>query len=213
MTIGGIVLCGGRSSRMGRPKLSLPFGEEVLLQRVVRLLREVVAPVVVVAAPGQEVPRLPADVRLHRDDEEGRGPLAGLAVGLEALAGEAEAAYLTACDVPLLRPEFVHAVIDQLGECELAMPRDAEHHYPLAAVYRTTLATRVRSLLSSDRLRPVFLLEGTRANVFDVEVLRSVDPELASLRNLNTPQDYASACVTAGVPIPPSLSGSLSSIT
>lgn len=201
MTVGGIVLCGGRSSRMGQPKLSLPFGEEVLLQRVVRLLRDVVAPVVVVAAPAQAVPQLPGEVRLLRDDEEGRGPLAGLAVGLEVLAGEVEAAYLTACDVPLLRPEFVRTVIDQLGTSEIAMPRDHEHHYPLAAVYRTSLAPRVRSLLSSDRLRPIFLLEETRANVFDVEVLRSVDPELASLRNLNTPQDYAAACVTAGVPV------------
>lgn len=202
MTVGGIVLCGGRSSRMGRPKLSLPFGDEVLLQRVVRLLREVVSPVVVVAAAGQEVPPLPPEVRLRRDDEEGRGPLAGLAVGLEALVGEVEAAYLTACDVPLLRPEFVRAVIEQLGDGDLAMPRDPQHHYPLAAVYRTSLAPRVRELLCANRLRPVFLLEGTQAHLFDVELLRSVDPELNSLRNLNTPQEYAAACVTAGVPAP-----------
>ena len=47
---GGIVLCGGKSTRMGRPKLSLPFGDETMLSRVVRIVSQVVSPVVVVAS-------------------------------------------------------------------------------------------------------------------------------------------------------------------
>jgi molybdenum cofactor guanylyltransferase len=65
---GGIVLCGGESRRMGRPKAWLPFAGELMLPRVVRLLGEVVAPVVVVAAPGQDVPPLPAGVEVVRDE-------------------------------------------------------------------------------------------------------------------------------------------------
>src|SRR3954464_10860020 len=96
---GGIVLCGGRSSRMGKPKAWLPFGDELMLPRVVRILREVVEEVVVVAAPGQEVPPLPGEVQIVRDEVEGRGPLGGLAAGLAALEGKADAAYLSSCDV------------------------------------------------------------------------------------------------------------------
>ncbi|MCA9117229.1 MAG: NTP transferase domain-containing protein, partial [Planctomycetaceae bacterium] len=54
--VAGIVLCGGRSSRMGQPKHLLPFGDETMLQRVVRTLSAVVSPVVVVAARGQQLP-------------------------------------------------------------------------------------------------------------------------------------------------------------
>src|SRR5690349_7691008 len=100
----GIVLCGGQSSRMGKPKAWLPFAGEIMLPRVVRLLAEAVTPIVVVAAPGQDVPELPAGVDVVRDPERGRGPLQGLAAGLEALTGRADAAYLSSCDVPLLRP-------------------------------------------------------------------------------------------------------------
>ena len=50
--LGAVVLCGGRSSRMGRPKAWLPFGDEVLLQRVVRRIAEAAWPIAVVAAPG-----------------------------------------------------------------------------------------------------------------------------------------------------------------
>jgi molybdopterin-guanine dinucleotide biosynthesis protein A len=193
MTVGGIVLCGGRSTRMGRPKLSLPFGDEVLLQRVVRILGEVVAPVVVVAAPGQELPVLPAGVRIVRDEQGGLGPLAGIAGGLEALTGVAEAAYVSACDAPLLRREFIREVVTALGSHDLAIPRDGKFHHPLAAVYRTSLAPRVRALLAVGRMRPLFLVQESDAVEIDVETLRGVDPELDSLRNLNTPEEYAAA--------------------
>src|SRR5215475_5887673 len=98
--LGGVVLCGGQSRRMGRPKAWLPFGGELMLPRVVRLLGEAVAPLVVVAAPGQDVPPLPTDVEIVRDPERGRGPLLGLAAGLAALRGRADVAYLSSCDAP-----------------------------------------------------------------------------------------------------------------
>src|SRR5438034_1928815 len=86
-SVGGVVLCGGRSQRMGRPKAWLPFGGELMLPRVVRLLGQVVQPIVVVAAPEQDVPPVPPDVAIVRDEGRGRGPLQGLAAGLAALGG------------------------------------------------------------------------------------------------------------------------------
>src|SRR6187200_1491424 len=99
MNAGGIVLCGGRSTRMGSPKALLPFGAETMLQRVVRLLATSVSPIVVVSAPEQSLPDLPADVIGTRDEQEGRGPLEGLRAGLKALPGASEIAYVTSCDV------------------------------------------------------------------------------------------------------------------
>jgi len=104
MRTAGVVLCGGQSSRMGRPKAWLPFGNELMLPRVVRLLSEVVSPVVVVAAPGQEVPPLPPGVEIAHDAEPGRGPLAGLCAGLATLRGGPTPLTSRPCDVPFLRP-------------------------------------------------------------------------------------------------------------
>src|SRR5262245_4662400 len=157
--VAGIVLCGGQSSRMGRPKAWLPFGEELMLPRVVRLLSEVVSPVVVVAAPEQDVPPLPADVPIVRDEERGRGPLQGLLAGLQALQGRADAAYLSSCDVPFLKPAFVRRLIDLLGDHAICVPRVGEYHHPLAAVYRLGVADAVARLLAENRLRPVFLYD------------------------------------------------------
>ncbi|HZY83868.1 MAG TPA: molybdenum cofactor guanylyltransferase [Gemmataceae bacterium] len=194
----GVVLCGGQSSRMGRPKAWLPFGGETMLACVVRLLGEVVAPVVVVAAPGQDVPELPPEVEVVRDPERGRGPLQGLAAGLEALRGRADAAYLSSCDVPLLRPAFVRRLIDLLGEQDIAVPEVGGYRHPLAAVYRLEVAGLAGRLLAEDRLRPAFLFDQSRTRVVRPEELADADPEFQSLRNLNTPAEYEEALREAG---------------
>ncbi len=198
MNVGGIVLCGGKSRRMGRAKAWLPFGDELMLPRVVRLLREVVEPVVVVAAPRQDVPPITPEVQVVRDEREGRGPLQGLVAGLRALAGRVEAAYLSSCDVPLLSPTFVRRVIELLGEEMIAVPYVDGFHHPLAAVYHIAVLPLVEELLAGDRLRPVFLFEQARTRIIPQEDLESADPGLASLRNLNTPEDYAAALRSAG---------------
>ncbi|HKI36175.1 MAG TPA: molybdenum cofactor guanylyltransferase [Gemmataceae bacterium] len=190
---GGIVLCGGRSQRMGRPKAWLPFAGEIMLPRVVRLLGEVVAPVVVVAAPDQDVPPLPAGVEVVRDEEKGRGPLQGLAAGLAALAGRADAAYLSSCDVPFLRPAFVRRLVDLLGDSAICVPRVGDYHHPLAALYRLEVTEAVARLLAEDRLRPFFLFEAVRTRVVGAEELADVDPTFQTLRNLNTPEEYEAA--------------------
>ena len=203
MTTGGIVLAGGGSRRMGRPKAMLPFGPERMLQRVVRLLRGVVDPVVVVAAPGQELPDLPPQVLLARDRRPDRGPLEGIAAGLRALGDRAEAAYVTACDVPLLVPDFVRRVIELAAGYDVAVPNVGGHDEPLAAVYRTGVLPEVEKLLGADRLRPAFLFDQVRTRRIPGEKLLDVDPALDSIANLNTPEAYRAALARAGFGLPP----------
>jgi molybdenum cofactor guanylyltransferase len=191
--IGGIVVCGGQSRRMGRPKAWLPFGAETLLQRVVRLLSQVVQPIIVVAAPGQDLPHLPADVTVVRDTEKGRGPLQGLAAGLGALAGKADAAFLSGCDTPFLQPALVCRLIDLLGENDICVPKVGDYHHPLSAVYRMDVLAAVEKLLKDNRLRLIVLFEKLRTRVVTSAELIDADPELKTFGNLNTPEDYAAA--------------------
>ncbi len=189
----GIVLCGGRSSRMGHSKAMLSFGPERMLQRVVRLVHEVVPHVIVVAAPGQYLPALPGEVTVVRDRREGRGPLEGLAAGLVALPVETAAAYATSCDVPLLRPAFVRRMIELHAGHEIAVPWAGGYHHPLAAVYSKAVLPHAERLLEEGRLRPVFLFEAVDTRVVREGELRDIDPDLSSLRNLNEPADYRAA--------------------
>jgi len=184
---------------MGRSKAMLPFGEERMLGRVVRLVGEVVDPVVVVAAVGQELPELSAEVRVVRDREPDRGPLEGLRVGLETLGDQVEAAFVTACDVPLLAPDFARRMIELSVGFDVAVPHIEGYDHPLSGVYGTGLVDRIEVLLAADRLRPVFLFDQVATRRVTREELSDADPELASLANVNSPEDYAAALQRAGI--------------
>ncbi len=164
--------------------------DEVLLQRVVRILGTVAAPLVVVAAPDQALPPLPEDVTVVRDSVKDRGPLQGIADGLRAVSPRAESAYVSSCDAPLLSPAFVRAVADRLDDHEIAVPVADGFHHTLAAVYRTSVLAHVDALLADDRMRPFFLFERARTREIPESELRVADPQLNSLRNMNTPLDY-----------------------
>lgn len=197
----GIVLAGGRSSRMGTPKAALEWHGSTLLRRVVGILaRAVEGPVVVVRAPGQELPPLPAGVQVVEDAQEGRGPLQGLAAGLSAVVAAAPAAFVSSTDVPLLHPRFVRRVTGALADdVDVVLPHVGGFPHPLAAAYRTALLPAVEKLIAEDRMRPAFLFEACRVRRMDAAALledpalAALDPDLDSVLNLNEPGDYEAA--------------------
>ena len=198
MKTGGIVLCGGKSTRMGSSKALLAFGPETMLQRVIRILGGVVSPIVAVAAIDQMLPDLPPEVIVTRDEHQGRGPLEGLRAGLKALPADIDAAYVTSCDVPLLVPGFVRQMVDLAEGHDIAVIEIDGFAHPLSAVYRRATLPRVEDLLAHDRLRPAFLFDAVNTRRISPAQM-TADPELRTLRNLNTREDYEQALRDAGL--------------
>ncbi len=193
--LGAVVLCGGQSRRMGRDKAWLPFGpDEVLLQRVVRRLGEAVDAIVVVAAPDQALPPLPPSVRIARDRISNRGPLQGLASGLDALPDSISFAYATATDTPFLEPSWIAFLRRQIGKNDVAIPRIGGRHHPLAALYRRkTIIPVTNELLGQGCSRMMDLVNAVDSIEFDEGEFRAIDPELRTIENLNTCEDYEKA--------------------
>jgi molybdopterin-guanine dinucleotide biosynthesis protein A len=187
---------------MGRPKATLPFGPELMLPRVVRLVGQAVDRVVVVSAEQQKLPRLPSTVEIVQDRNPDRGPLEGLAAALRSLDGRADTAFATACDVPLLVPAFVARVIQLCDGYQAAVPFIGGFAEPLAAAYSVDVLPCVESLLAEGRRRPVLLCDLVPTRRITAEELSDVDPGLDSLANLNRPEDYHQALKKAGFDSP-----------
>jgi molybdopterin-guanine dinucleotide biosynthesis protein A len=139
---------------MSRDKASLPFGDETMLERIVGVVSRVVDEVWVVAREGQAVA---GDFRIARDPAEGLGPLAGLVTGLAAMA--AERAFLTTCDVPLLKPAYVARLLELSRGHPIAVPVVGGHTMVTSAVYSREVLPVAEGLLRQRRLRPLFLVE------------------------------------------------------
>ena len=203
MAYAGVVLAGGRSSRMGTPKAALEWHGSTLLGRTVGIMaRAVNGPVVVVRAAGQDLPDLPKEATVVEDPRQGKGPLQGIAAGLAALSGHAEAAFISSTDLPFLHPVFIRRVLrvlDERDETDVALPVARGYPQPLAAAYRVSLAETAERLVKEDRLRPAFLFGECRVERLDDAALRqdpvlaALDPDLDSVLNVNEPADYRAA--------------------
>ena len=130
-----IILAGGKSSRMGTAKFLSPFDGEPLIAHLVRRLANRFNDVIVVAAPEQELPPLPA--RILRDELPYQGPVGGIYYGLRA-AGE-EVAFVTACNAPFLNLALIEFLLSRLGDVDVGVPFWQERLQPLHAVYRKSV--------------------------------------------------------------------------
>jgi molybdenum cofactor guanylyltransferase len=198
----GIVLAGGRSSRMGTAKAALEWHGSTLLRRTAGIIARVTdGPVVVVRAPGQDLPALPPRTEVVDDPREGLGPVQGLAAGLAALTGRAEVAFVSSTDMPFLHPAFVRRVLRAVQEdgVDVGLPVARGYPQPLAASYRTSLAPVAAKLVAEERLRPAFLFEECVVERLDEAALRAdpvlaaLDPGFDSVVNVNDPAGYRAA--------------------
>jgi molybdenum cofactor guanylyltransferase len=213
---GVVILCGGGSRRMGRDKAWLPFGAVTMLQRVVRLAGEVapMSNVVVVASAEQELPELPGEVRILRDSTYDQGPLPAVIAGLRLLLSTADAALVASCDAPLLNPRAAEYLFTQLAGPRRAdngkapdavVPSEPTRIYPLFGVYLTSCgaALDVAMDLNVRKGRGNSLHGALNADVcvnvlrLPIDELRAIDPELQSLSNCNTPEEYQAALAAA----------------
>jgi molybdopterin-guanine dinucleotide biosynthesis protein A len=199
----GVVLAGGRSSRMGTAKAALEWHGSVLLYRTVGIVaRATGGPVVVVRASGQELPDLPKGTQVVDDPRQGKGPVQGIAAGLAALEGQAEVAFISSTDMPFLHPAFIRRVLRAVEEdagTDVALPVARGYPQPLAAAYRVSLAATAERLVKEDRLRPAFLFSECATARLDDAALKAdpligaLDPDLDSVVNINTQEEYLQA--------------------
>lgn len=181
-----IVLCGGKSRRMGHDKASLPFAETTMLAKVVGVAHGLASSVLVVKAAGQVLPEIPAEVTLVEDEFPDQGPLRAVVSGLMALPGNAKRVMVLGCDMPLIEAEVLEPLFAQLNGYDAVIPVVNERAQPLAAAYQAWVLPILQKSLDS----------GNRKMLTSIQTLniRWIDlPPSAALNNVNTPADYAQA--------------------
>ena len=187
----GIILCGGRSSRMGQDKGALPFGDETMLDRVVRLVSTIVDDVIVVCRRDQ---RMPEGVTIVHDPVEDLGPLAGIATGLAA--SRTDLNLVVACDMPLIRTAVLQRLVSAIGEHDACVAMVDGHASALCGVYRSRIAEQAQTLLDSGERRVMRLLDQVKTKRVDAALLRDIDPDLETFLSVDTPEKYEVALKT-----------------
>ena len=198
--VGGIVLAGGASTRLGADKATLDWHGFLLYERVARLLARGLGggPIVVVDRFGSGLSG-PDWLERTTDSEPDAGPLVGLLAGFEALAGRVDSAVVVPCDLPLLHPAVVRTLAQSLasGQFDVAAPmsQTEDRVLPLPGAWSLGATEAIRRALAAGQRSPARVAEGLRCSPLtlasladDPEVSQS-DPDLDSLRDIDTPGD------------------------
>jgi molybdopterin-guanine dinucleotide biosynthesis protein A len=189
--VGGIVVCGGQSRRMGRDKARLVVHGKPMLERAVDILGSVCGEVVLACGPRERYAEL--GLPLVLDAQENGGPLAGILAGLQQLNCPLVA--VLACDMPRASAElfghlFAH---QQAGEYDVCFLETEGGREPLCAIYSSHVLPAMEAAMDQGRRRVTSFLEvdelGSELRVGYLK-LKDLPLDSESARNLNTPAEY-----------------------
>ena len=188
----GVVLAGGRSTRMGQDKAALLLGGEPLLRRAVRRLHCALAEVIV-AGPAELAALVPG-VRIVADTQPGQGPLAGIGSALRATT--TSWIFAVACDMPFVAPDLVRAMVDLAltsPDVDAVVLRAAHGTEQLHAVYGTSCLPALEAQLAAGDRALHHLFSTIRVREVPQAVAAHYDPDGLSVFNANAPEDWSRA--------------------
>jgi molybdopterin-guanine dinucleotide biosynthesis protein A len=184
---------------MGQPKAALDFGGMPLLTRIVIELKWWFDEIVIVAAPesaGQPHIEIPG-LKIVHDKSAFAGPLDALRRGLNAL--DHDVAFACSCDLPMLNSDVAADLVAMLEDFDAVIPEVGGKLQPLHAVYRKSCANSIAALEQTGEKRLTANANAINARRVGERELRTIDPDLTSFFNVNTPEDYQRALKMAGL--------------
>lgn len=203
---------------MGFDKFRLPFAGRTFLECVIEEIAAAIDGPIAVAASQRtlaEVKKIcdaigSRRVRIVVDQRDDSGPMEGIRVGLSSIADESEWAFVTSCDVPLFCPkvlDILQASVLRSGDNDLeaVMPASTERIYGMTAIYRTSVVAKVAGMVQRRSLRVSDLATELNTKKVSLAEIQSADPNLDSMRNLNSPEQYLALLRDHGFDCPPDL--------
>lgn len=181
----GVILAGGKSTRMREEKAFIEVGEVPLFERVYRVLREIFSEIIIVANDTR--PFESYEARLQKDIILNKGALGGLYTGL--FHSPSYHAFCTACDMPLLNSRLIKYMAAERDEYDVIIPRTRDGLHPLHAIYSKRCLNAMRQLLNRDDLRIVNFFPQVTVRYIEEMEIREFDPHMRSLINVNTEEE------------------------
>ena len=164
-----------------------------MLERLLLILRPLVAETVVMRAPGQILPRISRElqdwIKLGTDSVAARGPLQGIVDALPLLSPDIDKVFLLTCDLPYLTEEWLQTLRDIMtDEYDLVCTEEGNITNPLLALYRRPVLEPAAELLAEGKRRPILLWAGWR-------MARLSSPEETPwiCQDVNTPEEFKKA--------------------
>jgi molybdopterin-guanine dinucleotide biosynthesis protein A len=197
LAVTGLVLCGGKSRRMGRPKAFLPYQGTTLVEHILTTIKDLFSEIFIVANEPDDYENLGVDV--VKDILPYRGPLGGILSGL--LVAQHPYSFVIACDMPLVDRRLIREMTASRHGNDVVVLAHKNGIEPLLGLYSKNCVKSLEESLFAGNLSVQDFLSGLKAQTFSCSYDAAADDTLPPFFNVNTPQDYSRVIVgtTAGV--------------
>lgn len=189
LEVTGIILAGGKSSRMGRNKALLDFGGRSIIEHTADLFKSIFPEAILVTNTPEEYANL--GIKTVTDIFPGKGSLGGIYTGL--FHSSHDYSFIASCDMPFLRRELIEFLISLKDGYDVVVPRLKDGHEPLHAVYSRRCLKPIESMIDKGDLRIIGFYSEVSVREVSEEELAPFNPEPSSFMNINTPEDYKEA--------------------
>jgi molybdenum cofactor guanylyltransferase len=187
LPVTGVILCGGKSRRMGRPKEFLVYADMTFIEHQINLVSQTFEEFFLVASDPDVFSHL--GVKVVKDVVSDQGPLGGILSGL--LACRTPQAFVMACDMPLIDGRLIRKLYSESANCDACVLAHDQHVEPLFGIYARSCIKPIESLMASGRLKMQNLLSEISLKTFHVPEREAADDRLPAYFNVNSPQDYS----------------------
>lgn len=192
----GVVLAGGKSSRLGKDKALIQFQGKPLVEWVMEAIDKVVDEVILSLSSEPEnsnfVGGFGKNIRIVLDAKPGFGPISGLCSSFKEAKGDYVA--VAPCDSPFIKPELYTLLFKKAEGRDGAVPFINNFWEPLHAVYRREpFIVGLEKALSAGKNRPVDTYPYLNIKKVNQEEVEAVDDEASSFININTKEDLLKA--------------------
>ncbi len=184
-TMTGIILSGGENSRMGANKAFLTRDGERLIDRTVKIFKDLFREVILVT--NDPLAYLDLDVQIVTDIYKKKKALGGIYTGL--FYTSCDHAFVTACDMPFLNQRFIAYMMEQIRDYDIIVPQTADGLQPLHAIYSRRCLPAIKNLLLQDKLKVTGFYKGLKSLCISEEIIKTFDPEFRMFLNINSPED------------------------
>lgn len=184
--ITGIILAGGKNSRMGTNKAFLTVDGIRLIDKTLNIYRRLFAEILIVTNDPLSYIEY-EDAAVVTDIYKGKGPLGGIYTGL--FYSKNNYAFACPCDMPFLNKDFIAFLTGQSGKHDIIVPEPPEGYQPLHAIYSRNCLPNIKRLLLMDKLKITGFYRDMRVLTIREDQIKPFNPEGRLFQNLNTPED------------------------
>ncbi|HPQ43252.1 MAG TPA: molybdenum cofactor guanylyltransferase [Syntrophales bacterium] len=190
----GIILSGGKNTRMGENKSFLSIHGERIIDRTIRILSDIFQEIILVT--NEPLDYLDLDVVIVTDIIKGKAALGGIYTGL--FHATSDHAFVCPCDMPFLNADFIRYMKERINGYDIAVPVQPQGFQPLHAIYSKKCIPLMKKLIDDDRLKITDLYRSSRVLSIQADVISTFDPENKMFFNVNSPDDLEKINATGG---------------